>query len=598
MDMTSVSFGSWTKRRRRMLDLTQKELAQRAGCSIAALQKIERDERRPSRQLAERLADFLEVPPDQRTLLLKVARRERVIEALPPMPQPATPSNRTRSRSEPPIPPTPLVGRELELVEIARLLHDPQCRLLTLTGAGGIGKTRLALESARRLHETMCHGAFFVSLVGVSAPEFIVPAIADALGLGMSGSLNQMAQLLNYLREKQVLIVLDNFEHLLDGAELLSEILQHAPGVKLLVSSRELLHLQAEWVLEVHGLLVPQSATIEELEASSSTMLFLQRAQQVRVGFVLTDVERTAVLRICQLVQGLPLAIELAAAWVWTLSCREIAYEIERGLDFLAATARDMPERHRSITTVFDQSWKLLSSDEQRVLRQLSVFRGSFTRRAAERVAGTRLPLLSALVDKSLVQHSDEHAGRFELHELIRQYAAVRLEENMAEEPENRERHSHYYLTLLEEQEPALRSRCQKETLTKLTADIDNLRVAWDFAISGESIDLLLRAAGPLYYFYEFIQYFREAETAYKRAADMLRIRLANCREQVDPGLKSALGDMLNYQAFFNLRPGNNREALELFRTSMELLPPHHEFICLDFCAGSLRGCVLGNGRL
>jgi predicted ATPase/transcriptional regulator with XRE-family HTH domain len=582
MDMTPASFGNWAKQRRRMLDLTQKELAQRAGCSVVALQKIERDERRPSKQLAERLADFLEVPPDQRALLLKVARRERMVEALPSIPQPATPSskesNPTRPPSGLPIPPTPLVGRESELIEISRLLHDPQCRLLTISGAGGIGKTRLALETANRLQEMMPHGVYFVSLVGINAPEFIVPTIADALGLGMSGTLIQTTQLLNYLHDKQTLIVLDNFEHLLDGTELLSEILQRAPGVKLLVTSRELLHLQAEWMFEVHGL-----AQADELETSSSGMMFLQRARQARVGFTLTDAEKAAVLQICQLVQGLPLAIELAAAWVRTLSCQEIAYEIEHGLGFLAATARDVPERHRSITAVFDQSWKLLTPEEQRVMRQLSIFRGSFMRRAAKRVVGASLPVLFSLLDKSLVQHSDAHAGRFELHELIRQYAAARLEENIAEKQATRERHSHYYLTLLEEQEPALRSKRQKETLTKLTADIDNLRMAWDFAISSEAVDLLRRASGPLYYFYELLQSFQEAETAYKRAADMVRTRLANRGEQEDPELELTLGSILNYQAFFNLRPGNNREALELFRTSLELLNPLHETHALTF---------------
>jgi tetratricopeptide (TPR) repeat protein len=312
-------------------------------------------------------------------------------------------------------------------------------------------------------------------------------------------------------------------------------------------------------------------------------MMFLQRARQARVGFTLTDSEQAAILRICQLVQGLPLAIELAAAWVRTLSCQEIAYEIEHGLGFLAATARDIPERHRSITAVFDQSWKLLTPEEQRVMRQLSIFRGSFMRRAAKRVVGASLPVLFSLVDKSLVQHGDAHAGRFELHELIRQYAAARLEENIAEKQATRERHSHYYLTLLEEQEPALRSKHQKETLAKLTADIDNLRMAWDFAISNEAVDLLHRASGSLYYFYELLQYFQEAETAYKRAADMIRTRLAKHGEQKDPELESTLGNILNYQAFFNLRPGNNREALELFQTSMGLLNPPHETHALTF---------------
>ncbi len=586
MEMTPASFGDWVKRRRRMIDLTQKELAHRVGCSVVALQKIERDERRPSRQMAERLAEFLEVPPNQHTLFLQVARRERKVELLSPTTQPARSESRDalpHPHPKLPIPPTPLVGRESELTEIARLLQDPHCRLLTLTGVGGIGKTRLALEVARQWQETMTCSACFVSLVGVSAPEFIALDIADALDISISGSLDPKAQLLNYLREKHMLIVLDNFEHLLDGTELLSEILQHASGIKFLVTSRELLHLQAEWILEVHGLSVPQSVKAEELETNSSAMLFLQRARQMRVGFTLTDFERTAILRICQLVQGLPLAIELAAAWVRTLSCLEIAHEIEQGLSFLEATARDIPERHRSITIVIDQSWRLLSSEEQRVLQQLSVFRGGFTREAVEQVTEASLSLLSALVNKSLVQHGDAHAGRFELHELIRQYAAARLEENVMEKQATRERHSQYYLTLLEEQEPDLRSKRQKEMLTKLTADIDNLRIAWDFAISGEVVDLLRCASGPLYYFYELLQYFQEAETAYKRAADMLRARLATLEGQKDPELEGALGEILNYRAFFNLRPGNNQEALDLFQASMELLDPLHETHALTF---------------
>ncbi|MFT3890064.1 MAG: helix-turn-helix domain-containing protein [Anaerolineales bacterium] len=578
-----ISFGDWVKRRRKALDMTQNELANRVGCSTAALQKIERDERRPSRPMAERIIDCLDVPPDQRTLLLKIARGDRTVEALPSTPAPVTAPQAETTPTRLPIPTTPLVGRETELNEIARLFRDPHCRLLTLTGSGGIGKTRLALEAARQMQVTLTNGACFVSLMGISAPEFIVPAIADALSFSISGSLNPSDQLLNYLSKKQMLIVLDNFEHLLDGVDILGEILQHAPDVKLLVTSRESLHLQAEWTMEVYGLPVPQTAQASELESNSAAMFFLQRAKQARAGFTLTEEDRSVLLRICQLVQGLPLALELAASWVRTLSCREIAGEIERGLSFLAVTARDIPERHRSITAVFDHSWKLLSPEEQRVLRQLSVFRGGFTREAAEQIAGANLALISSLVNKSLVQYNNVHVGRLDLHELIRQYAAMRLGENAAEERTTRERHSQYYLSLLQKQEPGLRSKQQKEALALLTADIDNLRIAWDTAISYEAVELLRRASGPLYYVYELLQYFREAETAYQRAADMLRTRLATNITGEDAYLKAALADMLNYQAFFNLRPGNNREALELFRASIALLEPLDEPYSLAF---------------
>jgi len=505
------------------------------------------------------------------------------MDTLPSTPSPVPLPQTESSPTHLPVPTTPLVGREKELIEIARLFQDPHCRLLTLTGSGGVGKTRLALEAARQLQDRLRQGACFVSLMGVGAPEFIVPAIADALNFSISGSMDPAQQILNYLSGRQMLLVLDNFEHLLDGVDVLGKILLYAPDVKLLVTSRESLHLQAEWTMEVHGLPVPQTAQHAELESNSAALFFMQRARQARAGFTLSDEERPALLHICQLVQGLPLALELAASWVRTLSCHDIAVEIERGLSFLAVTARDVPERHRSITAVFDHSWRLLSPEEQRVLRQLSVFRGGFTREAAEQIAGATLALLSSLVDKSLVQNNDLHVGRLDLHELIRQYAAMRLEETPEERRAAHERHSQYYLSLLEEREPRLRSRQQKETLASLTADIDNLRIAWDSAISHEAVELLRQAACPLYYLYELLQYFREAENAYKRAADMLRTRIAGNSTDEDACLKAALADMLNYQAFFNLRPGNNREALELFHVSIALLQPLNEPQSLAF---------------
>ncbi|HMB22779.1 MAG TPA: helix-turn-helix domain-containing protein [Anaerolineales bacterium] len=586
-----VSFGEWVKRRRRMLDLTQKELAQRAGCSVAALQKIERDERRPSRQLAGRLLDFLEVSPEQKVVLLKIARRERTAEALPPLHSSVTAlpkeSDPPRFRSELSLPAAPLVGREAELAEITRLFDDPHCRLLTLTGSGGVGKTRLALEAARQIQTGMANGACFVSLVGVSAPEFIVPAIAEALGFILAGQTDSKLQLFNFLREKQILIVLDNFEHLLDGTEILGEILQQAPGVKLLVTSRELLHLQTEWMLEVHGLAVPRNAQADELESSSAARLFLQRARQAHVGFTLSSAERIALLHICQLVQGLPLAIELAAAWVRTLSCREIEREITRGLSFLSATARDIPERHRSMTAVFEQSWKLLSAEEQRILRQLSVFRGGFTREAAEQVTGAKLRPLSALVDKSLVQHNEPQTGRFELHELIRQFAAAHLQKDLHEERQARASHAQYYLGLLQKHDPALRNRRQKEAFAELRPEIDNLRVAWAQAVSSENIDLLRVATAPQCLFYELHQYFQEGETLFEVAAEMVRTRLAmlgaNISEPEKVHLEGALGTLLAYQAFFDQRLGRNDKALTLYRTGIALLRPLPEKHSLSF---------------
>jgi predicted ATPase/transcriptional regulator with XRE-family HTH domain len=578
------SFGTWIKRRRKALDLTQQKLAERVGCSISLIFKIESDERRPSRQITELLLDVLEIPADQHDLFMKVARQEKSTErlgAVPPLATPVPASTSQSSISPLPLLLTPLLGRSHELGALIQQLQNPTCRLLTLTGPGGVGKTILALETAHQVQDSFQHGACFIPLVGTSGAEFIVPAIGDSLGFIFSGTTELRTQLFNFLKKKQILLVLDNLEHLLDGVELLDELLKNAPGVKLLTTSREPLRLKAEWTFEVRGLPVPLSHQPEELEANSAAQLFLQRAQQAQVGFTLTDNDRLPVLKICRLVQGLPLGIELAATWVRSLSCLEIAQEIERSLDFLTISSRDVPERHRSITAVFNHSWKLLSEEERQVMQRLSVFRSGFTRDAAEQVVGASLPLLSALVDKSLVRR--DGTRRYELHELIRQYAATRLQADAQEEIKAQKQHAKYYLILLQARESALRSQHQKETLVELRAEIDNFRTAWDLALTNKEIDLLRHATGPLYYFYELHQYFQEAETLYRRGADTVKVWLENSNANEREKLEGALGDMLTHQAFFLQRMGRNHEAIDLHQASINLLKPLHEPYALTF---------------
>ena len=579
------SFGTWVRRRRKALDLTQNELARRVGCSVSLIFKIESDERRPSRQIAELLAGHLEIPAGERDLFLKVARQEKAVDYLESVAPLSEPGSLGSSQDQPasaanpiksnlPLPLNPIIGRDFELREIARLMRVPQCRLLTLTGPGGIGKTRLALEAAHNLKLDFADEAFFISLAGVRSSDYMIPSIADALGFSFAGPAELKTQLFNYLREKRILLLLDNMEHLLDGAGLLSETLQFAPGTKLLVTSREPLHLQVEWNFEVQGLPIPEGDQPEELEASSAALLFLQRARQARVGFTLADNDRPSVLRICRMVQGLPLAIELAASWVRTLSCLEIAQEIGRNLDFLAVSSRDLPERHRSITAVFDHSWNLLSPEERRVFRELSVFHGDFTRQAAVEVTGATLSLLGSLVDKSLLRHSQ--AGRYDLHELTRQYAAARLREDPQEECAAGDRHTHYYLACLEAREQALTSNRQKEAFLELNAEIDNLRTAWEYAIAHEQADLLRRATLSLRYFYELHQYFREGETLLERAARMVQAKIeslrAGDRAQQRAALEGALGELVNQQAFFIQRLGRGGEAIQMFTKSITLL--------------------------
>ena len=576
---TESSFGAWIRRRRNALGLLQKELALQVGCSVPALQKIERDERRPSRSMAERLAEALHVPADERAMFVQAARGERLVERLSAGPQTIAPNAEPRSaraRMALPVPPTPLFGRDQELTEISHLLHDPHCRLLTLIGPGGIGKTHLAIEAATRQQALFADGAVFVPLAPVVGREQTITTIADALGFVLYTAGDRAEQLIAALHAKQLLLLLDNFEHLLaepSCVAFIGDLVRGAPALKLLATSREPLRLQAEWVFEMQGLPIPESAAPEALEASSAARLFLQRARQARVGFTLTADDRQAVYEICQLVAGLPLGIELAAAWVATLSCREIAREIRRNLDFLAATARDVVDRHRSIRAAFDHSWKLLSAEEQRVLRQIAIFRGSFGREAAEQIAGASLASLSALVSKSLLRHTQD--GRYELHDLVRQYALEHLQENAQEHVQTANRHAHYYAGLLEQFGPAFRGPDQPAVIAELIAELPNVRQGWTWAATNQDAEDLRRGADTLFWLYEARSNCREGVPLFGQAVQSLEgdadVTVASSSSAAHEQ-QLALGQVLSYQGFFCLRQGQHRRARELLQRSHGLL--------------------------
>src|SRR6266545_1197129 len=551
---TETSFGALISRRRKALGLLQKELALQVGCSVTAVQKIERDERRPSRAMAERLAEALDVRADERATFVLVARGERLIERLLPVSEPIMPIadlRPARGRVALPLSPTTLFGRDVELAAISRLLHDPQCRLVTLIGPGGIGKTHLAIEAVTQQHVRFTDGAAFVSLAPVIGREQMVSTIADALGLVLYSATDRADQLIAALCAKALLLVLDNFEHLLPETAcvtFMSDLIRGAPGVKLLATSREPLRIQAEWVFEVQGLPLPESAEPDALEASSAARLFLQRARQARVGFTLAADDRQAVYEICQLVAGLPLGIELAAAWVATLSCQEIAREIRCNLDFLAATARDVEDRHRSIRAAFDHSWKLLWAEEQRVLRQIAIFRGSFGREAAEQIAGASLASLSALVSKSLLRRTQD--GRYELHDLVRQYALEHLQEDQQEYVETANRHAHYYAALLERRGTLFRGPDQPAVIAELIAELPNVRQGWTWAATNQDAEDLSRGADTLFWLYEARSNCREGVPLFGQAVQSLErdadLAVASTRRAVHTE-QLALGQVLSY---------------------------------------------------
>jgi predicted ATPase/class 3 adenylate cyclase len=416
-----------------------------------------------------------------------------------------------------PSPRTSFVGRHDELEEIDRLLEDPNCRLLTLVGPGGVGKTRLALEAAARRIERYPHGVHYVPLAPVVAPDFLAPAVADALQFPIDSAhsgLSPQDQLADYLSERSTLLVLDNFEHLVDGAGLVTLMIERAPNVEILTTSRERLNVQSEWVLDVDGLQISANGN-----GHGALRLFEERARQVDPGFTLGEEERPHAVRICRLVGGMPLGIELAAAWVTMLPCAEIADEIERTIGFLETSMRDVPERHRSLRAAFDHSWRLLTEEQRRCFRQLSVFRGPFTREAAAAVAGADLGLLAELVAKSLVRRLE--LGRYELHELLRQYAADRLAEDPDEPAEVRERHARFYVGRLVDRREALSGPRMSDARDELRGDLPNLGAAAEWAVTQWSEDEARSGLSALAAFF-FVHSWPDGLETFEHLAELL----------------------------------------------------------------------------
>lgn len=441
---------------------------------------------------------------------------------------------------------TPFVGRQQELTEIARLLAEPTCRLLTLVGPGGIGKTRLAIQGAAALPEPLPDGIYFVVLQPVQSPDFLIAAVADALKIHLSGRPDPRRQLFNQLQDKNLLLLLDNFEHLVDGAALLTDLLRAAPALKLLVTSREALNLPEEWLLPVKGLPYPpflprtavmaEEAHTEEVEAYSAVQLFTGYAQRLRPDFSLAT-EWAGVVHICQLVEGTPLALELAASWVKTLNCAEIATEIQRNLDFLTTRQRGEPGRHQSMKAVFNQSYALLNPAEQAIFKRLAVFRNGFRREAAERVVRASLTTLTTLVDKSLLQRQPD--GRYQIHELLRQYAAEQLALAPEALPQAYEGHCAYYLNFLVERLPHLRGGRQQEAAAEIAAELENVRAAWQWAVELTNVEAIHQASEALALFNQFQSRYLETVTALQRAVDQLR--QAQRPAQVEPVLAELL---------------------------------------------------------
>ncbi|MGB0385362.1 MAG: AfsR/SARP family transcriptional regulator [Ardenticatenaceae bacterium] len=500
---------------------------------------------------------------------------------------------------------TPFIGRKNEVEDLVMRLVDPSYRLVTLVGEGGIGKTRLAVVATQEVAAGFAEGACFVPLADVAtngngrkkdAPHYVLAtAIGNALNLTFQSRRSIESQLLAYLRPKEVLLVLDNFEHLLPGnpnsrhhharsvkggADLILEILQKAPQVAVLVTSRTRLNFQSEYVMQISGLPIPQVVD-SQATSYSSIRLFCERASRTWQEFDLDERNLADVIRLCGLVQGNPLAIELAAAWVEHFSVAEMVQAIQEDLDFLAATRQDIPSRHRSMRVVFEQSWRLLTEEEQHTFRKLSIFQGGFDRKAARQVANTSLSCLSSLMNKSLIQRRS--TDRYHIHARLRQYGSEKLAQVAAEEQETRHRHGIYFATWLHQQEPALR---KGQTLSKISQEIENVRLAWQWAVEQANIEALSQSLESLFFFYKIRSWFQEGSVA-----------LAEAVASIPPGESTRLyHKLVARQAVFCHDLGRYDEAKEFLQKSLSAVSTLGDQYERAFCLTHLARVAISQG--
>lgn len=509
------------------------------------------------------LAEELGVEPARETQRLYAAIRDQRR-----LPDAMVPAYRV------PAPFTPFIGRAAALRRLAEQLNRPDCRLLSLVGPGGAGKTRLAIALAETMRGDFASGVFFIPLATVASPELILPALARALDFAFHEESALARQLADYLSPREVLLIFDNFERLLPGAARLCQLLQRAPRLTCVVTSRQRLNTPGEWVFPVEGLAYDEA----DAAPSSARRLFVASAQRLAPHVVFSDEDQRAIGDICRLVEGNPLAIELAATWLRAFNCREIAAEVRQSFDFLAAPASGLPERHRSLRAVFEHSWALLSPEEQAALRRLAVFRGSFDRDAARQAANVSPDLLVSLLDQSLLQRApdaDAAQVRYAMHDLVQSYALEKLSFAAAVERQTRARHAHYFLTWLTAQTSFLAGPEAGETLTALEKDFANVQTAWEWATAHAEIALLDAALLGMFLFYDLRFWIHEAKRAFgaaatalapgkTRAAQILICRLRLCQGwfavfiegEVERGyerLQQALADLRNLEAAAHL---------------------------------------------
>ena len=519
-----TAFGARLRQLREAAALTQDELATRAGLTVKAVGALERGERRyPYPHTVRSLADALRLDDVDRSALVSAARRP--------------PSVQRPSAAGVPVPPTPMIGREAQLSEVLVLLRTGRTRLLTITGPGGVGKTRLALAVAAELTVNFHGAATVAELAPVRDPALVLTTIGRALGLTQLGKVDPLDAVARFLAEHRQLLVLDNFEHLLPAAPEVATLLARCPGLMVLATSRAPLRVAAEQDYPLGPLAVPDAADVTAVAASPAAQVFLTRAQAVAPRVRLDPGTAPAVAAICQRLDGLPLALELAAAHTRLLPPAALLDRLTTSLGLPAS--RDLPERQRTMTATLDWSHDLLTRDEQRLLRRLAVFAGGFTLDAAAEVAGEDrdvLPALAGLVDQSLVLADDGPEARFKILEPVRQYAAQRLEA-AGEAREMRARHAGYFGNLGGAAWAELRGAEQAEWLRRLEREHGNLRAALATLQDRGEVGRMARLGAGLWLYWGLRGYAVEGLSWMDR---VLREPAGRCTGGRGPGLRPA----------------------------------------------------------